>query len=351
MNLVSDFSSTKIVEYLNEEVSSVCILMPYSFQEIMVIYPLICSLRTRFEKCQVDIMVMPEFSALFSSFPLADNEDEIFSFVSNYQIGFDLRRIVPSAELRGESIGFRGDWYSENIFGIPYDKGSYGSIWPYMEYSPFIAVDFTSSVNADLLSVDRATAEKICKLITDAGYMPLEVHFFRNEDSYFPSYSFLECSANDYLMGHLERLTSVLKQCYGYIGVYGDTFLVANHVLCENCLCISVPEYATNQYIPSESQCRVVNRDNDCLTEISYWIDRISDIHSKNDDQVEDGMVERGGKDKFSDSVPPIGMFPRERAVITPGLPVNNKIVKRGSVGEPVTYKLKNKRSREVIYL
>lgn len=310
--VVDSFVDKKVADYLKESPHSVCLAFDHSLLDVVGFYPLFAGLREEFLAIEkFDLAIRPEFLPLFnentiSYFELTDSD---YDFV--FQLGY---HGDPNGKICKNEVCCRDE------LGMPY------SDLPYFGFddmfSPFIAVDFNSSIVADTMSCSRENASKICEMILERGYMPLDVHYFESMDGYAPSYSFIESSVTRFATGRPERLVSAMERCYAYVGVFGDSYAVARKLFGDNCVLLRNDGSRLNAFSDGSSNKEVDLRVKSGFADLAVFLDGISN--------------EKVLKSDVEDSI-------STRSV--------NGIVKKEPEYKPRTFRLRKKHEMEVVYL
>ena len=226
---IRDFSSKKVADYLSSEHKKACIVFLHSLADTVSFMPVYESLKKKFDNVEFSINLNPEFVNIFRGIVTVDESQ--FDYVFEISYFGDLFSRHPKS---------KNQICCENELGIEYSEDLAFRNFSGALESPFIAVDFVSTIDDAVMGCSRDKAQQICEAIKNCGFIPIDVHFDSSEKiSEYYSYSFIPASFAKEINGSPEKLVSVLKACCGYFGVIGDSFIVAKHLLENNCFSIS----------------------------------------------------------------------------------------------------------------
>ena len=309
--VINSFIDKKVVEYLKDGYKSICIEFDHSLLDVVLFYPFFSGLREIFSGVEkFDLAIREEFIPLFNENTVSCNNWLEKDYDLVLQLGY---HGDPNGKLSKNEVCCREE------LGTPYADLPYFGFNDM--FSPFIAVDFNSSVATDTMSCSRENAAKICEMILERGYMPLDVHYFENAEMYTPSYSFIETSVTKFSTGRPERLVAAMEQCYAYIGVVGDSYVIAQKLFGDNCLLIRNDGSRLNAFESGLTHKEVDLRISSGWADLAYFLDKMSN------EEVFDVSV-----DKME-----------TRSVVD--------MAKKEPPYKPRTFRLKKKHEREVVYL
>lgn len=310
--LVDSFIDKKVVEYLKDSPKSVCIEFNHSLLDVVLFYPLFAGLRDAFSGIEkFDLAIRDNFLPLFNENTVSCYDtlvDGDYDFV--FQLGY---HGDPNGKLSKNEVCCREE------LGTPYADLPYFGFDDM--FSPFIAVDFNSSVSTDTMSCSRENAAKICEMILERGYMPLDVHYFDNAEAYTPSYSFIENSVTKFATGRPERLVSAMERCYAYIGVAGDSYVIAQKLFGDNCLFVRNDGSRMNGFGDGS-----VHKEVDLRVQ-SGWADLAVFLDGMSNEEVFNASVEKVETRSVGD------------------------MVKKKPPYKPYTFHLRKKQEREIVYI
>lgn len=206
-NIIKDFKSKKVVEYLTNDVKSILIIFIHGLGDTIMFLPIIDKLRKKYKykNIKIDLLLANGQEAFFDS--IQDNKGVALNYDYLFYIDFPW---VCNKKIK------KGQYSAANEFGI-----SIGDELPKIPHveSPIVLLHFCSTSATDINNCDYETAKTIWNEVKDLGKIPMECHFIHQWHNWTnKKYDFIDNHVRD-IKPEISTLVGLISNSYAFLGV------------------------------------------------------------------------------------------------------------------------------------